>query len=264
MNYRVKNKKILITGASNGIGMYLAIHAARQGGIPIIVSRSINKLMLIKKLLEAKYNVPVYCYQADLSDDSVWKTTLENIHENHGCLHSVINNAGLGKFNNFEDSDWEDIEQMVNVNVKAVFRSVHSTLPYLIQQKSGHIINIGSQAGKIATPKSAVYSAVKHAVIGFSNALRMEAEQKGVYVTTVNLGPVSTNFFQQADPSGQYQKSVERIMLHPNQAARIIIESLFKPKREINLPVWMEIGSKCYQVFPSLFESLLKSQFHKK
>ncbi|MCP3025780.1 SDR family NAD(P)-dependent oxidoreductase [Halobacillus sp. A5] len=264
MNDLVKNKKVLITGASNGIGLYLAIHAARQGAEPIIVSRSKNKLRVIKEKIEQYFDTPVHCYQADLSNDSSWKEALNLIYERHGEVDALINNAGMGRFQNFVDSDWEDIDQMININVKAVFRTIYECLPYFIHQKRGHIINIGSQAGKMATPKSAVYSATKHAVLGFSNALRMEVENSGVYVTTVNLGPVKTNFFKTADPSGNYQKSVDKIMLDPNTVALEIINHLFYRRREINLPSWMNAGSWCYQLSPGLMEALLKSQFHKK
>ncbi|MFG6148616.1 SDR family NAD(P)-dependent oxidoreductase [Halobacillus sp. B23F22_1] len=260
----LKGKKILITGSSNGIGMYLAIHVAGKGGEPILVSRSINKLRIIKDIIEKKYDVPVHCYEADLADDQMWKDVLQSIFLDHGSLDAVINNAGVGKFDAVNESNWNDIEQMISVNIRAAFRATYETLPYLIEQRRGHIINIGSQSGKMATPKSAVYSATKHAIIGYSNALRMEAEPYGVYVTTVNLGPVKTDFFQNADPTGKYEKAVQKIMLQPNQVAREIVQTLFVPKREMDRPVWMDLGSRCYQVYPSLFETLLSSQFNKK
>ena len=83
-------------------------------------------------------------------------------------------------------------------------------------------------------------------------------------MTTVNLGPVKTNFFNVADPFGNYQQSVEKYMLDPNDVAEKIVKVLFTNKREINMPKWMDVGSRFYQVFPSLIERLLKSQFNKK
>ena len=95
-----------------------------------------------------------------------------------------------------------------------------------MEQGRGHIINIASMAGKIATANSSVYAATKFAVIGFSDALRLELADKGVYVTTVNPGPIETSFFDQADPSGAYLESVKKFVLSPKYVAKKIIRIL--------------------------------------
>lgn len=123
---------------------------------------------------------------------------------------------------------------------------------------------IGSMAGKVATPKAAVYGASKHSIIGFSNGLRQELKPYGIHVTTVNLGPMDTNFFDTADPSGRYRQASARYMLQPDKVARKVISSIGKKKREINLPRWMSIGSKVYQLVPGVAEKLLGGQFNKK
>src|SRR5690606_5732016 len=90
----------------------------------------------------------------------------------------------------------------------------------MTKRGSGHIINIASQAGKMATPKSAVYAATKFAVRGYSNALRLELRPFGIYVTTVNTGPMHTNFFNQADPTGSYLNKIARWVLDPQVVAK--------------------------------------------
>ncbi|MBM7552381.1 SDR family NAD(P)-dependent oxidoreductase [Thalassobacillus pellis] len=264
MNEHLKGKKVLITGASSGIGQYLAIHVARNGGHPILVARSGNRLELIAKILKEKFDTDCYWYKADLTNGNEWKDVSDIIFYDHDSIDALINNAGMGIFENYCGSKWQDIERMLQVNVHAPLRITHQVLPHFIAQKSGHIINIASQAGKMATPKSAVYSATKHALLGFSNALRMEVEGWGILVTTVNLGPVRTNFFKQADPTGNYETAVEHLMLDANQVANRIVKQLFIPKREINLPTWMDAGSKVHQLFPSVTEKMLRSQFNKK
>ncbi|MFD1018577.1 SDR family NAD(P)-dependent oxidoreductase [Thalassobacillus hwangdonensis] len=264
MNEQVNGKKILITGASNGIGMYLAIHVARNGGIPILVARSEGKLEVIANELKRRYGVECHWYRADLSNDDEWKDVSDQILFVHDRIDALINNAGLGVFDRFNESAWQDIDRMLEVNVKAVMRATHQLLPHFLLQKHGHIINIASQAGKMATPKSAVYSATKHAVLGFTNALRMEVQTEGVFVTSVNPGPVRTNFFNVADPSGNYAASVDRLMIDANRLARVIVDALFQPVREINLPRWMEAGSKLYNMTPATMEKLMKKQFEKK
>lgn len=131
-------------------------------------------------------------------------------------------------------------------------------------RRSGHIINIASQAGKIATPKSSVYAATKHAVLGFTDSLRMEAEQHGIFVTAVNPGPIRTNFFHIADQSGEYVKNVERWMLSPEKVAKRVVSIMMTPTREVNMPRWMNIGSQLYRLFPSVVEKVGKRAFFKK
>ncbi|RWZ60161.1 SDR family oxidoreductase [Halobacillus fulvus] len=264
MNERVKGKKVLITGASSGIGQYLAIHVARCGGTPIMVARSRDRLKIIAEKIESAFGIEAFWYEADLTNDADWKDVIDQICYTHGTLDALINNAGMAVFDYVSEAKWQDIDRMLSLNVKSLFRSTHQLLPHFIQRGSGHIVNIASQAGKIATPKSAVYAATKHAVIGFTNALRMEVEGSGVYVTSVNLGPVRTNFFQQADPSGNYERAVNRIMLEPNKVAMTVVDHLFKKQREINLPGWMDSGSKVYQLAPVLMEKAMQSQFNKK
>ena len=104
------------------------------------------------------------------------------------------------------------------------------------ESKSGHIINIASQAGKIATPKSSVYSATKHAVLGYTNSLRMELSDFQIKVTAVNPGPIGTDFFTIADESGTYAKSVQRYILKPEYVAKKVVDAMLTSTREINLP----------------------------
>ncbi|MFC7060532.1 SDR family NAD(P)-dependent oxidoreductase [Halobacillus seohaensis] len=264
VNRKLAGKKILITGASGGIGMFLAIHVARAGGTPILVARSVGKLQIVSHKIEESFQVSCYYYKADLQDGVETKSVLDQIYFDHGSVDAVINNAGVAIFSYVAEAEWQDIEQMIDLNVTSLIRTTHQLLPHFIKQNHGHIINIASQAGKMATPKSAVYSASKHAVIGFTNALRMEVEKRGIFVTAVNLGPVRTNFFQKADPTGSYQKSVDSLMLHPNKVAYVIVQSLFTKCREINSPAWMNAGSRLYQIAPTLMERVLEKQFNKK
>ncbi|MCA0982840.1 SDR family oxidoreductase [Halobacillus yeomjeoni] len=264
MNRLVKEKKVMITGASSGIGQFLAIHVARQGGVPILIARSGERLHIISEKIEETFGVSCYWYKADLSNDAEWKDVIDRICYEHGSLDALINNAGMAVFDLVSEAKWQDIDRMLSVNVKSLFRATHQLLPHFLQQGNGHIVNIASQAGKMATPKSAVYAATKHAVIGFTNGLRMEVEKDGIFVTSVNLGPVRTNFFQQADPSGNYERAVDRFMLDPNHVALKIVDSLFTKQREINLPVWMDSGSKVYSLAPVLMEKAMGRQFNKK
>jgi len=264
MHNSLKNKKIIVTGASSGLGKRLALQIAKNGGIPIMLARSTQKLQEQQKQILREFSMESFFYTVDLQNKNEIDSTAELLFRDHGQLHALINNAGQGVFNYIQDADWEEIEKMIQLNLLAVIRFSQLFVSHFQQYGQGHIINIGSQAGKISTPKSSVYGASKHAVIGFTNALRLEVAAKNIRVTAVNLGPVRTNFFTLADPDGTYQKNVENYMLNPDHVASKVVQSLFTNKREINLPWWMEFGSRIYQVFPGIIERLLRSQFNKK
>ncbi|HFD1648670.1 TPA: SDR family NAD(P)-dependent oxidoreductase, partial [Enterococcus faecium] len=134
----------------------------------------------------------------------------------------------------------------------------------MAERRQGHIINIASMAGKMATAKSTVYSATKFAVLGFSNALRLELKPLGVAVTTVNPGPIETDFFDKADPSGSYLEKVGQIVLEPAKLAKMIVRNMRHPKREINQPFILEVASKFYTLFPTIGDYLASGIFNKK
>lgn len=261
---RLANKKVIVTGASSGIGERLVWHIAQNGGIPIMLARSIDQLKSQQQLLKQAFQTTSYVYQIDLQNEKELDIVIEQILKEHEQIHGLINSAGVGIFDFVKDMQWQDVEWMFQLNVFALMRITKRLILHFSHYRQGHIINIASQAGKLATPKSAVYASTKHAVLGFTNALRLEVANKGIYVTAVNLGPVRTNFFITADPNGSYQKNVERYMLDPDNVAQKVVCYLFTDKREINLPGWMEMGSKLYQLFPKTMERLLEKQFNKK
>lgn len=264
MNHKVKGKHVIITGASSGIGEQLAWQLAEQGGIPILLARNESKLEFLTKKINTQLKADCYWYACDLSNPEEIERVFHRIQQDFEAVDALINNAGFGVFEYVEQASMESFTSMFDVNVLGLIQCVKEILPKMVERREGHIINIASQAGKIATPKSSGYAATKHAVLGFTNSLRMEVKNKGVFVTAVNLGPVRTNFFQTADPSGQYQKAVEGYMLTSDKVAEKVIKQLFTNKRELNMPSWMELGAKMYQLMPHVMEKLLAKQFMKK
>lgn len=264
MNKRVANKKVIITGASGGIGERLVWHIAKNGGIPIMLARSIDKLEAIQHQISESFGIQAPVYQVDLRNEAKRNTVFEKVFTEHSPVHGLINNAGSGLFEYVESMNWEEARKMFELNVFALIQGTQQALTQFLSEGEGHIINIASQAGKLATPKSSIYASTKHAVLGFTNALRMEVAGRNIAVTAVNLGPVRTNFFVDADPTGSYQTKVAPYMLDPDWVAKRIVNHLFKKKREINMPGWMEFGSKLYTLFPTAMEFILKGQFNKK
>lgn len=261
---RIFSKTIIITGATSGIGLALTEKLAALGANLILISRSEHKLFSLKADLNQFSASHVQVYPVDLIDRRASQVVFQKIIQSNQQIDAIINNAGLGIFEAAHLTSADDIERMFQLNVHSIIDALTAMIPVYTKQGHGHIINIASFAGKMATPKSAVYSASKAAIIAYSNAVRLEIETKDILVTTVNLGPVRTPFFNQADPSGTYQKAVSSYMLEPSHVADKIIKNLFKRKREINLPWWMAIGAKIHHQFPTLTEKLLTNQFNKK
>lgn len=261
---KLSGKNVVITGASSGIGETVAYKVAESGGTPILLARSVDKLQSISEAIEQKYLITSPFYQLDVQDLTKIEQVFQTIMEDLGPIHVLVNNAGFGVFDQVVDLDLQDMKNMFEVNVFGLIACTKAALPLMLQHNEGHIINIASQAGKLATPKSSVYSATKHAVLGFTNSLRMELHDTNLFVTAVNPGPIRTNFFEIADKSGSYKKNVERFMLKPELVANKIVDAMFTSTRELNLPGWMGAASKFAQVFPEVVEKVGGKAFFKK
>lgn len=263
-NQSIMQKKIIVTGASKGIGRQMVKEIAVNGGTPIAVARSKDLLEELQiEMGREGYSCKIYPIEY-FSSETI-DAQIQEILEKEKRVHGLINNAGFGVFASIETMGMEEMEEMFQVNVFAGIQYTKLLLPHFQQFKGkAHIINIVSQAAKIPTPKSAGYTASKQAMLAFTNVLRQELASQHISVTAVNLGPVKTSFFDRADKDGTYQKNVEKYMLEPEQVATKVVSSLFSNRREINLPWWMEAGSVLYRLFPGWLEKLLKPQFNKK
>ncbi|GAA0346528.1 SDR family oxidoreductase [Bacillus carboniphilus] len=264
MNPRLKGKNVVITGASSGIGAKMALLCAKSGANVILLARSLDKLEVLKQEIENQFPVAVHVFRLDVSDVSEIQAVFAKILQTVSHVDVLINNAGFGIFDEVEHAKLEDAKAMFDTNVLGLIACTKMVLPGMKQRKSGHIVNIASIAGKLATPKSSVYSASKHAVLGFTNSLRMELDDEGIYVTAVNPGPIETNFFNIADEGGTYVKSLQKFMLSSDDVAEKVVGRIYTRTREINLPRWMNLGDVFYTLFPKLFEKVGKKALFKK
>jgi short-subunit dehydrogenase len=261
---KLTDKVVIITGASSGIGAEVALQAAQKGAVPVLLARSLDKLETVRDRIKEQTNISPYIYRLNVSDTKNVQSVFEAIKHELKTIDILVNNAGFGLFDYFADVKMEDVESMFSVNVTGLMACTKMVLPTMIENNRGHIMNIASQAGKIPTPKSTVYSATKHAVLGFTNGLRMEVADNNIYVTSVNPGPINTNFFHIADQSGDYAKNVQKFMLQPDTVAKKIVKAMEHPVREINLPKSMNTGSKLYQIFPRIVEQVAGKLFNSK
>jgi short-subunit dehydrogenase len=260
----LENKVVLVTGASTGLGEQICYEAAKQGAIVVVCARRINLIGQVKERCMEISQKEAYAFQVDVANPDNIESLMEKLKEEVGTVDVLVNNAGFGQFEEFVSFDMEVTRNMFEVNVLGMMLLTQKIAIEMLDKQSGHIINIASMAGKMATPKSAVYSATKFAVLGFSNALRLELKPFNIFVTTVNPGPIATEFFDKADPSGDYLENVSSMILDAQKLAKTIVKQMLRPKREINRPVAMEVAARFYQLFPHVGDYLAGGLFNKK
>ena len=248
-------RTIIITGASGGLAQEMV--KLLPNDQLILLGR--NK----EKLAQLYGNHPhVELIEIDITDDSALEALVADLYLRYGKIDVLINNAGYGIFEDFNKISDQDIHQMFEVNTFALMNLSRRFAERMKESRKGHIINIVSMAGLIATGKSSLYSATKFAAIGFSNALRLELMPFGVHVTTVNPGPIRTTFFDQADPDGSYVKAVDHYILEPDFVAKKIVKNFGKAKRELNLPWLLNLTHKLYTLFPRISDKLASKMFN--
>lgn len=263
-HYDLTNKIVVVTGGSGGLGEQICYEAAKKGAIVVVCARRVDQIEKIKTMCNQFSGRSAYAFQLDITDPKSIDYVIENIQKEIGFVDILVNSAGFGVFKNFIDIDQETIKQMFEVNVLGMMVFTQKIAVGMAEKRQGAIINIASMAGKIATAKSTIYSATKFAIIGFSNALRMELKPLGIHVMTVNPGPIRTHFFDKADPSGEYLDALGHFVLDPNELAKFIVKSMGTKKREINRPRIMEGAARLYTWYPHFGDWIVENLFDKK
>lgn len=253
-----ENKKILITGASSGLGREIAHQFAQKGNVELIlVARRKEALEKVAKKCETFDNVKTRVFSVDIGSQDQVDQLLSTITD----IDILINGAGYGIMKDFSEFCDADVVNMFDTNVIGTIQLTTEIAKRMRERKNGTIVTIASIAGKIATPKSSVYSATKFALIGYFNALRLELKKDNVHVMTVNPGPAATNFFNIADEDKSYQKSLGGKTLTPKLVVGKIIKGIDTKKREVNLPFKLVLAVKISQFFPRLSDRMLLNMF---
>lgn len=211
-----KDTIALVTGASSGIGAALALDLAKFGAKIAIGARRTERLEKLAEEIKNAGGTPLII-TADLSKkDEAEGAVLKTIEE-FGGIDILVNNAGRGNRASVEDTPQEQLESMFAINVFSLWYTTAVALPVMKKQKRGHIINISSVAGKIAYPFNSAYVAAKHAVIGFTAALRTELVETGVEATVICPAGVETEWANATEGG-----SIGEIFFHGIQKSRSI------------------------------------------
>jgi 3-hydroxy acid dehydrogenase / malonic semialdehyde reductase len=227
----LNNKTALITGATSGIGRATAYLFAESGAKLILCGRRAERLQTIAKQLSQK--TEVHTLQFDVRDKNAVLEKIGNLPERFSEIDILINNAGNAHgLDSIQNGNTEDWDAMLDINVKGLLYVSKAVLPVMLANKSGHIINIGSTAGKEVYPNGNVYCASKHAVDAINQGMRLDLNGKGIHVGAINPGLVETEFSEVRfkGDTDRAQKVYQNFTpLRPEDIADIILFTVTRP-----------------------------------
>lgn len=253
----IKNRQVLVTGASRGIGRAFAHMCAQsQAHLHLVVRQEDQELK--SELLERGAKSVTF-WRADLSD-------MKMLEELSGKLQEVpvdilFNNAGMLTGGLLEKQDLSEIHRMLFVNINALIHLTHQLLPGMLQRKRGLIINNSSVSAYMHFPCASTYAASKAAVAAFTDCLRVELKETGVRTLLLITPGVKTKMFDEIDVLYSANIEVPKSSISSVQYAEMIKEAILEDLEVLKPTGWTGVGLKVAQYFPAVFESQTKRLF---
>lgn len=257
---KFKEKIVLITGASSGIGHASAVQFAKKGAKLILIARNKEKLNQVSEDLK-KYNVSTFAYECDVSDKLQVNKISKIILDRFGSIDILVNNAGFAVYGSVSNLTIEEIESQMETNYFGMIYFVKNFLPSMLAKKSGHIVNVASVAASFGLPGIASYCASKFAMLGFSEGLKHELKGTGVNITVVSPIMVRTNFFNH--PSFKNMPKYSPTSLSPETVAKAILRASNSPRLEIIVPGFVRGAVWIKNTIPYLINPVLALSFNK-
>jgi NADP-dependent 3-hydroxy acid dehydrogenase YdfG len=232
MSTNIQGKVVVITGASSGLGQATARFLSAQGAAVVMGARRIDRLQGLAEEL-AGGGGKALAVATDVTQRDQVNRLVDAAVQAYGRIDVMINNAGLMPHSPLERLKVDDWDRTINVNIKGVLYGIAAALPYMKEQKSGHIINVSSVAGHKVGPGSAVYAATKHAVRALSEGLRQEVKPYNIRTTVISPGAVATelpNSITEPDVSENIHKFYEAYAIPADSFARAVAFAMSQPE----------------------------------
>ncbi|MET2827096.1 SDR family oxidoreductase [Mesorhizobium shangrilense] len=229
MTENIKDKVVVITGASSGLGEAAARLLAKEGAKLVLGARRLDRLQALASELSLGKDAIL---QTDVTDVGQVRRLVDHAVKTHGRVDVIINNAGLMPHSPLERGKVEDWDRMIDVNIKGVLYGIAAALPHMKTQKSGHIINVSSVAGHKVGPGGAVYAATKHAVRVISEGLRQEVKPHNIRTTIISPGAVATELpdsVTEADVAEGVRALYDRVAIPADSFARTVVFAISQP-----------------------------------
>jgi 3-oxoacyl-[acyl-carrier protein] reductase len=217
----------IVTGASRGIGKGIALSFANEKHDLMLFGRDIEALKKTQNEIKA-LGVDAEVFAGDVVDGEFVRSSISKILERYGKIDNLINNAGIGIMKKVVDSTLDEFRRQIDTNLYGIFNFSKAVLPSMIEKRSGSIINILSLAGKNPLAAGALYSASKHAALGFTRSLLQEVREYNIRVAAVCPGSVDTSF-----SSGRVQNPFKEKILKPEDIADTVLAIIKLPVRAL-------------------------------
>lgn len=233
MHNNIKGKVVVITGASSGLGEATARHLSAQGAAVVLGARRTDRIESLTDEINSNGGKAL-AVTTDVTQQNQLKQLVDSAVDQFGPVDVMLNNAGLMPISPIERLKIDEWDQMIDVNVKGVLYGIAAALPYMKEQKSGHIINVSSVAGHKVAPGYTVYSATKNAVRTITDGLRQEVG--GTYnirTTVISPGAVNTELIDsisEEDIQKKTRESASSIWLSPDSFAGAIAYAINQPE----------------------------------
>jgi NADP-dependent 3-hydroxy acid dehydrogenase YdfG len=231
MTEGIKNKVVVITGASSGLGEATARHLAAKDASVVLGARRADRIhALAEELTAAGHKAKAVA--TDVTDRDQVKDLVQAAVDTFGRIDVMLNNAGLMPLAPLERLKIDEWDRMIDVNLKGVLYGIAAALPHMQAQKSGHIINVSSVYGHVVDPGATVYCATKHAVRALSEGLRKEVKPYNIRTTIISPGAVSTELLEHISEKDIQQGTrdfVSKIAVGPDTFARAVAFAINEP-----------------------------------
>ena len=234
---KIKDKIIVITGASSGLGRETALHLSRLGAHVVLVARSEGRLKDVQSEIKEITGKPPLVVRCDVSSEGDVANMASIVKEKQCHVDVLINNAGIGKYRVSEEISNQEMRDHFETNFYGAYYCIKALLPLIKSQGAGYILNVGSLFSKIAFADVSVYAATKFALAGFTEGLRKELKPDGIGVGLLMPGSINTHF-QDKKVMG-CRKPPKLLTLEPSEVARAIEKMIRRNKKDVVLPEWM-------------------------
>jgi NADP-dependent 3-hydroxy acid dehydrogenase YdfG len=232
MSNNIEGKVAVITGASSGLGEATARLLSAQGASVVLGARRHDRIRALADKLTGRGGKAIAITTDVIDCDQVMKLVDAAV-QTYGRIDVMINNAGLMPQSPLERLKIDDWNRMIDVNIKGVLYGIAAALPYMKQQKSGHIINVSSVAGHKVRAGGAVYAATKHAVLALSEGLRQEVKPYNIRTTVISPGAIATelpNSVTEPDVADSFHKFYETFAIPADSFARAVAFAISQPE----------------------------------
>jgi NADP-dependent 3-hydroxy acid dehydrogenase YdfG len=263
MAVTLKDKVVLITGASSGFGAEAAHLFAKEGAAVVLSARRIDRLQALATKIQDEGGEAL-ALPVDVSQRLEIEAMMQAVIEIYGHVDVLFNSAGFGRVDFLENlNPPRDIETQVAVNLLGTIEVVRVIVPYMIERRQGHIINMSSMAGMIGAPTYTVYAATKFGIRGFTEALRREVAPIGIKVSGIYPGPASTEFGEHVG-AAEFRKRWKPpawTRLSSEDVARKVIQVAKRPRRTVIMPWWFHPAIWINSLLPGLVDAVITRAF---